>query len=41
MDDSGRGDAGTFVIKRVCDAPADDGGCRVLVDRLWPRGVSK
>ena len=21
--------------------PADDDGCRVLVDRLWPRGVSK
>ena len=28
-------------IKRVYD-PADDGdGFRVLVDRLWPRGVSK
>lgn len=27
-------------IKRVYD-PADPGdGCRVLVDRLWPRGVS-
>ncbi|QCB97311.1 DUF488 family protein [Arthrobacter sp. PAMC25564] len=33
--------AGNFVIKRVYDDPADDDGCRVLVDRLWPRGVSK
>jgi uncharacterized protein YeaO (DUF488 family) len=30
-----------FAIKRVYDEPADDDGCRVLVDRLWPRGVSK
>ncbi|WP_069387569.1 DUF488 domain-containing protein [Cellulosimicrobium cellulans] len=27
--------------KRVYDEPADDDGFRVLVDRLWPRGVSK
>jgi uncharacterized protein YeaO (DUF488 family) len=33
--------AACFVIKRVYDEPADDDGCRVLVDRLWPRGVSK
>ena len=33
--------AETFGIRRVYDAPADDAGCRVLVDRLWPRGVSK
>lgn len=32
---------GSFTIKRIYDAPADDDGCRVLVDRLWPRGVSK
>lgn len=32
---------GSFVIKRIYDEPADDDGCRVLVDRLWPRGVSK
>lgn len=38
---SGHHGAGNFVIKRVYDAPADDDGCRVLVDRLWPRGVSK
>lgn len=33
--------AGSFAIKRVYDDPAVDDGCRVLVDRLWPRGVSK
>lgn len=32
---------GHFVIKRIYDDPADDDGFRVLVDRLWPRGVSK
>lgn len=26
-------------IQRIYDAP--DGGIRVLVDRLWPRGVAK
>ena len=28
-------------IKRIYDAPASQDGRRVLVDRLWPRGVSK
>lgn len=28
-------------IKRIYDEPADSDGCRVLVDRLWPRGVKK
>ena len=28
-------------IKRAYDAPARADGYRVLVDRLWPRGVSK
>lgn len=27
--------------KRVYDPPAADDGIRVLVDRLWPRGLSK
>ncbi len=27
-------------VKRVYDAPAGDDGYRVLVDRLWPRGMS-
>jgi uncharacterized protein YeaO (DUF488 family) len=33
--------AGSFAIKRVYDEAAAEDGCRVLVDRLWPRGVSK
>src|SRR5690606_32862839 len=28
-------------LKRAYEAPADSDGTRVLVDRLWPRGVSK
>ncbi|QDZ13464.1 DUF488 domain-containing protein [Humibacter ginsenosidimutans] len=28
-------------IKRVYEAASDDDGYRVLVDRIWPRGVSK
>ncbi|HEY8030975.1 MAG TPA: DUF488 family protein [Methylocella sp.] len=28
-------------IKRIYDAPEKSDGVRVLVDRLWPRGVSK
>lgn len=28
-------------IKRVYDEPAADDGERILVDRLWPRGISK
>lgn len=28
-------------IKRVYDAAAPDDGVRVLVDRLWPRGLHK
>lgn len=28
-------------IKRIYDEPAGSDGVRVLVDRLWPRGVSK
>jgi uncharacterized protein YeaO (DUF488 family) len=28
-------------IKRIYDAPSDDDGSRILVDRLWPRGLSK
>jgi uncharacterized protein YeaO (DUF488 family) len=28
-------------IKRVYDPPAPDDGVRILVDRLWPRGLSK
>lgn len=28
-------------IKKVRDEPSDDDGVRLLVDRIWPRGVSK
>ena len=28
-------------IKRVYDPPSDKDGRRVLVDRLWPRGLAK
>ncbi|MBX5328233.1 MAG: DUF488 domain-containing protein [Candidatus Bathyarchaeota archaeon] len=28
-------------IKRVYDAPSKEDGYRILVDRLWPRGLSK
>jgi uncharacterized protein YeaO (DUF488 family) len=32
---------GKIKIKRIYDEPSDDDGYRVLVDRLWPRGISK
>lgn len=32
---------GAIQIKRIYDEPSDSDGYRVLVDRLWPRGVSK
>jgi uncharacterized protein YeaO (DUF488 family) len=28
-------------VRRVYDTPGDQDGVRVLVDRLWPRGLSK
>jgi uncharacterized protein YeaO (DUF488 family) len=28
-------------IKRVYEPPASDDGMRILVDRLWPRGIAK
>jgi uncharacterized protein YeaO (DUF488 family) len=30
-----------FRLKRIQEPPAADDGHRVLVDRLWPRGISK
>ncbi len=33
--------AGGFRIKRVYQPAAADDGLRVLVDRLWPRGIAK
>lgn len=32
---------GELVLKRVYEAPASDDGFRILVDRLWPRGLTK
>jgi uncharacterized protein YeaO (DUF488 family) len=29
------------LLKRAYEPPGPKDGCRVLVDRLWPRGVSK
>lgn len=28
-------------IKRVYDPPSDEDGTRILVDRLWPRGLKR
>ena len=28
-------------VKRVYEAPGPEDGVRVLVDRLWPRGLTK
>ena len=30
-----------IALKRAYDEPAENDGTRVLVDRLWPRGLSK
>ena len=30
-----------ILIKRIYETPAKDDGYRLLVDRVWPRGVSK
>lgn len=30
-----------IAVKRIYEPASKDDGCRVLVDRLWPRGVSK
>src|SRR5208337_4362242 len=31
----------TIALKRVYEAPSRQDGARVLVDRLWPRGLTK
>ena len=28
-------------LKRAYDPPSKDDGCRILVDRLWPRGLRR
>jgi len=36
-----RGQSASIGIKRVYDESARDDGLRILIDRLWPRGLSK
>lgn len=31
----------SIAVKRAYEAPAAKDGCRILVDRVWPRGVAK
>ena len=31
----------TITIKRVYEEPSKDDGRRILIDRLWPRGLTK
>lgn len=38
---SNRISAGKVRLKRAYEAPGPDDGTRILVDRLWPRGVAK
>lgn len=38
---SGKGGSGAIAIKRAYDVLGPHDGLRILVDRLWPRGVSK
>ena len=33
--------AGHIRVKRAYEPPAPDDGTRILIDRLWPRGVRK
>jgi uncharacterized protein YeaO (DUF488 family) len=37
----GEGNMGTVRIKRAYEKPAKEDGYRILVDRLWPRGIKK
>lgn len=32
---------GMLQMKRVYEEPEEQDGCRILVDRLWPRGISR
>lgn len=38
---AGRIAAANVRLKRAYEPPSEDDGRRILVDRLWPRGVSK
>lgn len=35
------GNSAGVQVRRVYDRPARDDGARVLVDRIWPRGMTK
>lgn len=44
LDEDGRmpgGESARVVVRRVYEQPTPDDGYRVLVDRLWPRGLSR
>jgi uncharacterized protein YeaO (DUF488 family) len=34
-------EAAKVQVRRVYDAPSQEDGARVLVDRIWPRGLTK
>ena len=34
-------DAISIGLKRAYEKPAKSDGCRILVDRIWPRGITK
>jgi len=36
-----RPQCGSIAIKRAYDKPSRQDGARILIDRLWPRGLSK
>ncbi len=38
---STRAPAGNVRLKRAYEPPAGEDGTQILIDRLWPRGVSK
>lgn len=38
---SGHIPASHVQVKRAYEAPAQDDGTRILIDRLWPRGIKK
>lgn len=41
MKHEGASDMPNLHIKRIYDEVAEEDGARILVDRLWPRGISK
>jgi uncharacterized protein YeaO (DUF488 family) len=41
MAPTGRRAVGSFAIRRIYEGPGSTGDHRVLVDRLWPRGVRR